>query len=132
MIQVVEGCSISWKVKLCNSVLRLVMVLSWQVAGLSCWCHSGVTGGCYAIAKAMNRQAASLYQSYLLRLWRDTPQSTWRASLQSAATEELRHFATIEELWAFLIAQMEGKDDDRGATRPDATTQPKGTRETHE
>lgn len=59
----------------------------------------------------MNSQDVLLYQSYLLRLWRDNPQSPWRASLQSSATEELRHFATVDELWAFLMAQMGGKDD---------------------
>jgi hypothetical protein len=31
------------------------------------------------------------YQSYLVRLWRDKPSSPWRVSLQSTATEELRH-----------------------------------------
>lgn len=80
----------------------------------------------------MNRQDDSTYQSYLLRLWRDTPQSVWRASVQSTATEELRHFATVEDLWAFLMAQMGGKDDERGATTPDATTRPKGSGGTNE
>lgn len=70
----------------------------------------------------MNTQDASTYQSYLLRLWRDTPQSVWRASLQSSATEEVRHFATVEELWAFLMAQMEGEDDALGVTALPATT----------
>ena len=59
----------------------------------------------------MNNKDASLYQSYLLRLWRASPQSPWRASLQSAATEELQHFATMEELWAFLVAQTTMVDD---------------------
>lgn len=70
----------------------------------------------------MKPQDASTYQSYLLRLWRDTPQSVWRASVQSSATEELRHFATVAELWAFLMAQMGGKDDDRGAAALDTST----------
>lgn len=60
----------------------------------------------------MNTQDASTYQAYLLRLWRDNPQSPWRATLQSAATEELRHFATLTDLWAFLRAEMGVQDDD--------------------
>lgn len=99
---------------------------------VSQWCHSGVTVVCYAVVKAMKTQDDSTYQSYLLRLWRDTPQSAWRASVQSAATEELQHFATVADLWAFLMAQMEGKDDDWGATTPDVTTRPKGSRGTNE
>lgn len=61
----------------------------------------------------MNSKDTSLYQSYLLRLWRDNPQSPWRASLQSSATEELQHFATAEELWTYLMAQMADGDDSR-------------------
>ena len=74
------------------------------------------------VAKAMNTQDASTYQSYLLRLWRDNPQAAWRASVQSTATEEVRHFATVEELWAYLMAQMGGNDDVQGDNMPGATT----------
>ena len=42
------------------------------------------------------------YQFYLLRLWRDDTRQPWRASLQSAATEQTVHFADIEALFAFL------------------------------
>lgn len=76
---------------------------------------------------AMNTQDASTYQSYLLRLWRDTPQAVWRASLQSAATEELRHFATVDDLWAFLMAQMGVDDDSPGATAAPANGTPPGS-----
>lgn len=79
---------------------------------VSQWRHSGVVGGCYAIDNAMNTQDAATYQSYLLRLWRDNSQSPWRASLQSSATEELQHFLTAEDLWAFLKAQMSGKEEE--------------------
>jgi steroid delta-isomerase-like uncharacterized protein len=58
----------------------------------------------------MNSQDSSLYHSYLLRLWRDSPHSPWRASLQSAATEAMQHFATVDELWSFLMAQMNVED----------------------
>lgn len=80
---------------------------------VSQWCHSGVIGGCYAVVKPMNTQDAAIYHSYLLRLWRDTPQSVWRASVQSTATEELQHFATVDELWAFLLVQMAREEENR-------------------
>lgn len=51
------------------------------------------------------------YQSYLVRLWRDKPSSPWRVSLQSTATEELRHFATVEELWGFLQTRLAKVDE---------------------
>ncbi|MEZ4866003.1 MAG: hypothetical protein R3C14_32105 [Caldilineaceae bacterium] len=70
----------------------------------------------------MNSQYASTYQSYLLRLWRDTPNSPWRASLQSSATEALQHFATVDELWTFLMAQMAVQEDDGAAAEQDSGT----------
>lgn len=48
------------------------------------------------------------YQSYLLRLWRESEQAPWRASLQSAVTEQTFRFATVEALIAFLMAQIDG------------------------
>lgn len=64
---------------------------------------------------AMNIRDVSTYQSYLLRLWRDNPQAVWRASVQSTVTEEVRHFATIDDLWTFLMAQMAVDDEDRSS-----------------
>lgn len=46
------------------------------------------------------------YQSYLLRLWRDNPRAPWQASLQSTATEQVHHFPDVEQMWAFLKAQL--------------------------
>ena len=48
----------------------------------------------------------SLYRSYLLRLRCDNAESTWLASVQDILTNEIRHFAQPEELWAFLQAEM--------------------------
>ena len=48
----------------------------------------------------------SVYQSYLLRLWRTGARGTWYASLHSTTTERMYHFATIEALFAFLDQQM--------------------------
>ena len=49
-----------------------------------------------------------VYQAYLLRLWRDHAGAAWRATLIDAARpEERRHFASMDELLAFLLAQTD-------------------------
>ena len=46
------------------------------------------------------------HHSYLLRLWRDHAGAPWRATLIAAARpDEHRHFATLDALCAFLLAQ---------------------------
>jgi hypothetical protein len=44
------------------------------------------------------------YQSYLLRLWREGAQGTWRGSLQDTATGQVSYFASVESLYSFLMA----------------------------
>ena len=46
-----------------------------------------------------------IYQSYLLRLWRSGTgrDALWLASLESPMTGERRGFATLNDLFAFLI-----------------------------
>jgi len=45
-------------------------------------------------------------QAYLLRIWRDRAETPLRATLTSVATPHLRrHFANLDELQSFLIAQ---------------------------
>ena len=56
------------------------------------------------------------YRSYLLRLWRvgtGEPPS-WRASLEDARTHQRRNFASLEQLYTFLIDETDGapKSDD--------------------
>jgi hypothetical protein len=46
-----------------------------------------------------------MYQSYLLRLWQDSPHSLWRASAQSINTHEIVYFADLDTLFTFLTAQ---------------------------
>lgn len=43
-----------------------------------------------------------LYQSYLLRLWRESINGEWRASLQNVTTGQCRYFASLPQLCAFL------------------------------
>ena len=50
------------------------------------------------------------YRSYLLRLWRigtGEPPS-WRASLEDARTHQRRNFASLEQLYTFLIDETDG------------------------
>jgi hypothetical protein len=56
---------------------------------------------------ALTRHQPAEYHSYLLRLWRNGPQETWRASMQCTATSEFHHFASIEHLVNFLQAQSQ-------------------------
>ena len=47
-----------------------------------------------------------VYQAYMLRLWRDDASAPWRATLIAAARpDEQFHFATLDALCAFLLAQ---------------------------
>lgn len=48
------------------------------------------------------------YRSYLLRLWRsETPDGSWRASLEDSRTGQRIGFATLEQLFAFLMDEVE-------------------------
>jgi len=50
------------------------------------------------------------YCAYLVRMWRDHPQSAWRASAQSAQSGQVVRFATLQALFAFLEAQSLAAD----------------------
>jgi hypothetical protein len=47
----------------------------------------------------------SIYQAFLLRLWRDGVDQPWRASLLLVGREEARHFAGVDGLLAFVQEQ---------------------------
>ena len=48
------------------------------------------------------------YRSYLLRLWRaETLDTCWRASLEDPRTGERVGFACLEQLFAYLMEQVE-------------------------
>lgn len=53
----------------------------------------------------------SRYLSYLLRMWcaEDCKPAPWRASLEDPHSGERLGFASPEELFTFLIEQVEGK-----------------------
>lgn len=53
----------------------------------------------------MRMLVSGSYQAYLLRLWRETPASPWRASVEDPHTGTRQQFANIAELMAFLQTQ---------------------------
>jgi len=45
------------------------------------------------------------YQAYLVRMWRSSPNTAWRASAQHTQSGELVLFADLERLFRFLHDQ---------------------------
>lgn len=58
-----------------------------------------------ALIQPNSEGAPDLYHSYLLRIWRTHPNGTLRVVLQSIQTGENTSFASLESLFAFLLAQ---------------------------
>ena len=61
---------------------------------------------------------AAQYRAYLLRLWNANTSgpSAWRASLEDTHTGERRGFADLEQLYAFLAAEIgDGRPEEDGA-----------------
>lgn len=57
----------------------------------------------------------SQYKAYLLRLWKEKPDSpsSWRASLQHISTHEQCVLAQLELLFAYLQGESEQDEDDQ-------------------
>ena len=51
------------------------------------------------------QKSVPLYHSYLIRLWWDESQDSWRAIAQSVQSGELTHFTDLAALFTFLQAQ---------------------------
>jgi len=60
------------------------------------------------------------YQSYLLRFWRDSPHSAWRATLQSTANNDKFIFIQCSDLFHFLEARLMTTDAEDAHTAPGA------------
>ena len=54
----------------------------------------------------MPHNSVTLIESYLVRLWRDSVNSPWRATVHKVRTRETCHFAHPEDLWAYFVAEM--------------------------
>jgi hypothetical protein len=67
------------------------------------------------------------YRAYLLRLWLTDLETTgtpgWRVSLEDSHTGERLGFASLEQLFAFLVALPEGEVG-KGQALPPDTNQP--------
>jgi hypothetical protein len=56
----------------------------------------------------MNNRTDIKNRVYILRLWRtESPDLSWRASLENPRTGERIGFACLEQLFAFLIERVE-------------------------
>ncbi len=53
------------------------------------------------------------YRSYLLRLWFTGLAGCWQASLDDSRTGERTGFATLEELFSYLMEQATEDADDK-------------------
>lgn len=42
------------------------------------------------------------YQAFLVRMWKDSPAATWRASARSVQSDETVRFTNLEALFTFL------------------------------
>jgi hypothetical protein len=60
-------------------------------------------------SEAHTDNSATLYHSYLVRLWRSTEQASWRASAQSVQTGNTVHFGDVDSLLTFLQTEISGK-----------------------
>ena len=47
------------------------------------------------------------YQAYMLRIWQESDDLPWRASLQNPHTGEQKNFATLAHLYTFLDRQTQ-------------------------
>lgn len=55
----------------------------------------------------MGEQQAT-HRAYLVRLWREPHDQVWRASLKTTAGDQEMAFASLDELFVYLLRQTEG------------------------
>ena len=61
------------------------------------------------------------YQSYLLRMWKERVEGGWRATLQDIATGECKHFATLEEMFKYLVSAADRRAQHKERRSPGIT-----------
>lgn len=54
----------------------------------------------------------STYQSYLIRIWRDSDEGDWHVTLQNVISGACYHFASLYELYINLGELTRGKAND--------------------
>ena len=62
------------------------------------------------------KKSSSLYQSFLLRIWRDDERTPWRVQLEDPHSGEQHGFSTMRKMFEFLEQQMgetgDGNDEE--------------------
>jgi hypothetical protein len=61
---------------------------------------------------------APAYRAYLLRLWREAADASWRCSLQAAESAERLGFADLEQLVAYLLRLTDSAELEAAARSP--------------
>lgn len=55
----------------------------------------------------MNEREGFTYRAFLLRVWNEDRDAPWRLTLEQAHSGERHHFATVQQLGAFLETIIE-------------------------
>lgn len=64
------------------------------------------------------KASTRLYQSYLLRMWKENAEGDWRSSLQDVSSGECSTFISLDEMFVFLRQRTAGIANGAGAKRP--------------
>jgi hypothetical protein len=69
--------------------------------------HTAIINKTNEISRLLTKMIAPRghYLSFLLRIWKDSMNGEWRATLQNVVTGECRHYATLPDLFSFLENQ---------------------------
>jgi len=59
------------------------------------------------------------YQAYMLRLWRESADMPWRATLQDPHSQEKVGFASVEQLLAYIRTQTRERPSPPPSDRTD-------------
>ena len=59
------------------------------------------------MANPITAQDIYRYQAYMVRLWQDDGQTTWRASVQSVQSGEVIRFSSLVALFEYLQSQTD-------------------------
>jgi hypothetical protein len=54
--------------------------------------------------------------AFLVRIWRDSEASPWRASVTHVVSGDSYKFADAQLVWAHILRQLQGKDKGEEAT----------------
>ena len=59
------------------------------------------------MADKQTEAQSRLYEAFMVRIWRDSPQSCWRASVQLVADGGTINFGNLPALFEFLVLRSE-------------------------